>query len=87
MAAFVAFARHGDPNHDGLPAWAPYEAERRATMVFDNECRAVDDFRSGGRIASSPLAPWPPVRLLRGPLIRGLPRRWPASTRDIDQRS
>lgn len=41
--AWVAFARTGNPNHDGLPRWAPYTAERRTTMVFDTTCRAVDD--------------------------------------------
>ena len=41
--AWLAFARNGDPNHKGLPNWAPYDAERRATMVFDNEPALVDD--------------------------------------------
>ena len=35
MGAIVAFARSGDPNHDGLPPWAPYDAQHRPTMVFD----------------------------------------------------
>jgi para-nitrobenzyl esterase len=43
--AWLAFARSGDPNHAGLPDWAPYDAERRATMVFDNEPALVDDPR------------------------------------------
>jgi para-nitrobenzyl esterase len=33
--AWAAFARSGDPNHDGLPHWEPYSLEKRATMVFD----------------------------------------------------
>jgi len=41
--AWLAFARTGDPDHDGLPHWPPYTAERRATMVFDRECRVEDD--------------------------------------------
>jgi para-nitrobenzyl esterase len=41
--AWVAFARTGDPNHAGLPKWAPYDTTRRATMIFNTECRVVDD--------------------------------------------
>jgi para-nitrobenzyl esterase len=33
--ALVALARTGDPNHDGLPAWPEYDAEKRATMRLD----------------------------------------------------
>ena len=43
--AWLAFARSGDPNHPGLPTWSPYDAERRATMVFDVEPALVDDPR------------------------------------------
>jgi para-nitrobenzyl esterase len=42
-SAWVAFARSGNPNHKGLPAWKPFTADGRATMIFNNECRAVDD--------------------------------------------
>jgi para-nitrobenzyl esterase len=41
--AWTAFARTGNPNHKGLPAWRPFDADKRATMIFDTECRAVDD--------------------------------------------
>jgi para-nitrobenzyl esterase len=41
--AWAAFARTGDPNHAGLPRWAPYDTMRRATMIFNDECRLVDD--------------------------------------------
>ena len=37
MDAWLAFARGGDPNHADLPDWAPYDAERRATLIFDRE--------------------------------------------------
>jgi para-nitrobenzyl esterase len=33
--AWLAFARHGDPVHDGLPDWPSYDIDRRATMIFD----------------------------------------------------
>jgi para-nitrobenzyl esterase len=41
--AWVAFARSGNPNHKGLPTWAPFDTTKRATMVFDNECKVVND--------------------------------------------
>jgi para-nitrobenzyl esterase len=72
MAAVVAFARTGNPDNERMPHWKPYDAQDRATMVLDAECRLVDDFRSAGRIASAPhLAPVP-TSLVRGPLFRGL---------------
>lgn len=40
--AWVAFAREGDPGHEDLPAWPRYDAERRATMVFDHACHVTD---------------------------------------------
>jgi para-nitrobenzyl esterase len=42
-AAYVAFARSGNPNHKGMPNWAPFDLKQRATMIFDNECKAVND--------------------------------------------
>lgn len=50
-AAWIAFTRNGDPNHPGLPAWAPYETERRPTMEFGDETRIVDD--PGGHTRAS----------------------------------
>jgi para-nitrobenzyl esterase len=41
--AWTAFARTGNPNHPQLPNWAPFELARRATMIFNDECRLVDD--------------------------------------------
>jgi para-nitrobenzyl esterase len=37
--AWLAFARTGDPAHAGLDAWPRYDAKRRATMVFGEQCR------------------------------------------------
>ena len=34
-AAFVAFAKTGNPNADGLPFWAPATEEEVPTMIFD----------------------------------------------------
>lgn len=49
--AWVAFARTGNPNHKGLPRWAPYTVDERATMIFDNDTRAVNDPRGEERLA------------------------------------
>lgn len=42
--AWLAFAKSGDPSHDGLPRWRPYDTATRATMIFDRgECELRDD--------------------------------------------
>src|SRR5690606_39938435 len=48
LGAWVAFADHGDPNHEGLAAWPPYTLPERATMVFQ---------RDGSEPATDPSAP------------------------------
>jgi len=40
--AWVNFARTGNPSQPGLK-WEPFEPTRCQTMVFDNNCRVVDD--------------------------------------------
>jgi len=40
--AWANFARTGNPSQPGL-AWTPSDPQRCQTMVFDNECRMVDD--------------------------------------------
>jgi para-nitrobenzyl esterase len=42
-AAWIAFARNGNPNHAGLPNWPAYNTAQRATMVFDTVCSVVHD--------------------------------------------
>jgi para-nitrobenzyl esterase len=42
-AAWVAFARSGNPNHPGLPRWDAWTPARWTTMVFDRPARALDD--------------------------------------------
>ncbi len=54
---WVAFARNGDPNHDGLPRWEPYDTERRATMLLDVPSHLEDDPRSEERLAWGDLRP------------------------------
>lgn len=46
---WARFARHGDPTHDGI-AWAPYEPQERATMIFDTECAVVGDPQRDRRV-------------------------------------
>jgi para-nitrobenzyl esterase len=41
--AWVAFARNGDPNHDGIPTWRPYAPDDRTTLVFDAPCHVAED--------------------------------------------
>ena len=41
MKAWSNFASSGDPNHADLPAWPPYETERRSTMFFQIQPRVV----------------------------------------------
>jgi para-nitrobenzyl esterase len=40
--AWANFARTGNPSQPGL-TWAPVDSTRFQTMVWDNECRMVDD--------------------------------------------
>jgi para-nitrobenzyl esterase len=41
LGAWTAFARNGDPNLREL-AWEPYQAPRRATMVYDTPSALID---------------------------------------------
>ncbi len=42
--AATAFARTGNPNHAGLPAWPAFDAARGPMMVFDTTCEVQDDY-------------------------------------------
>src|SRR5438105_532806 len=42
-AAWAAFARSGNPNTKLLPTWTPFTTDKRATMIFNTDCRAVND--------------------------------------------
>ncbi len=56
-AAWIAFARSGNPDTDAIPQWPPFVPASRATMVFDVKSRVVNDFRADERmlLASLPL--------------------------------
>ncbi|HEX6477841.1 MAG TPA: carboxylesterase/lipase family protein [Ktedonobacteraceae bacterium] len=42
-ASWAAFIRSGTPVIASLPAWPPYDLERRATMIFNDVPHVVDD--------------------------------------------
>ena len=45
-ATWAAFARTGDPNNKSIPAWpayGSYTADKRTTMLFNDECKVVAD--------------------------------------------
>jgi len=58
-STWVQFARTGNPNNAKLPAWAPYDATTRATMMFDTTCAVACDPLREDRLA---LLAHPPVR-------------------------
>ena len=50
-AAWVAFARTGNPSHRGIPQWPAFDSTRRATMVFGDEAKVVNDPGGEERLA------------------------------------
>ena len=54
-AAWTAFARTGNPNHKGLPNWPKFNATQRATMIFNHECKVVNDPNGAERKALAAL--------------------------------
>ena len=50
-STWVEFARTGNPNHAGLPHWPDYETSTRATMIFNDECKVVNDPGKDERLA------------------------------------
>jgi para-nitrobenzyl esterase len=41
--AWINFIKSGNPNHDRLPSWAPYDTDLRTTMRFDTMVEPVGD--------------------------------------------
>jgi para-nitrobenzyl esterase len=68
-AAWLRFARTGDPNGPGLAYWPAFDGQRQQTMVFDTVSRAVSD----------------PIRDIRLLLTRPLAQQWQMSGAKGDQ--
>ena len=49
-AAWMAFARVGNPDTPNLPHWPVYSADTRHAMIFDNESRIATDHDRGPRL-------------------------------------
>jgi para-nitrobenzyl esterase len=43
---WVSMAKNANPNNSKIPTWSPYDAQTRATMIFDKEVRVENDPRS-----------------------------------------
>ena len=56
---WLAFARTGNPNHSGIPQWPAYTATQRATMLINNEWKAVNDPNREERIVMLKLSDLP----------------------------
>src|SRR5262249_9878410 len=48
-STFVAFAKTGNPDNDQVPHWPAYDANLRATMMFDANTRVENDPRASIR--------------------------------------
>ncbi|HXI26893.1 MAG TPA: carboxylesterase family protein, partial [Vicinamibacterales bacterium] len=48
-STFVAFAKTGNPDNDQIPHWPQYDANQRATMIFDAKTRVENDPRAAIR--------------------------------------
>jgi len=48
-SAWAAFARNGKPSHASIPDWPVYDAQSRATLILDEECRIENDPRGPAR--------------------------------------
>ena len=42
-AAWLAFARHGDPNNPRTPRWPAYALPTRSTLILDERLRIEND--------------------------------------------
>jgi para-nitrobenzyl esterase len=52
--SLVAFARTGDPNHDGIPKWTPFTESNRAMMIWDSTSEVKIDPDRDARQALAP---------------------------------
>ena len=54
-AAWTAFAKTGNPNVKALPHWPAFTLDQRATMIFNDECKLVNDPYKEERLAIAAL--------------------------------
>jgi para-nitrobenzyl esterase len=54
-AAWAAFARTGTPNHGDIPNWPAFNPTQRATMIWNNEVKVVNDPHREERLALASL--------------------------------
>jgi para-nitrobenzyl esterase len=66
-AAWAAFARTGNPNHPDLPKWPAFNVKDRATMIFNDECRVVNDPDRETRLALMAIRETPSAGTPRAP--------------------
>jgi para-nitrobenzyl esterase len=59
QVAWASFARSGNPNHPGLPAWPRYDAATRQTMRLDSVCQVEANPHAAERAAQAALPPRP----------------------------
>ena len=57
MDAWTAFARTGNPNHDGNSEWPIYDLEKRSTKVMGKEIKIIEAYRNKERSAWDGLLP------------------------------
>ena len=55
--AWIAFARTGNPTHEGIPKWLPYSSADRATMILDVPSRLEHDPRPEERVVWEGIEP------------------------------
>ena len=51
MDSWIAFARTGNPSHNGIPEWPKYNVEKRSTMMLGKEIKVVVDPYGKERLA------------------------------------
>jgi len=51
MDAWIAFARSGNPNHEGIPQWPSYDIEKRSIMLINKELKVTEKFLDEERTA------------------------------------